>query len=90
MKAVGAKNSDILIIFVIEAGILGLVGGIIIAKGIVYSVAAIYDIDMLRASLDLRIVIGSLLFAFLIGIASGLLPSYQASKLKPVDALRYE
>ena len=97
MKAVGARNKDILTIFVIEAGILGLIGGIagvivgiIISKGIEYISRVMFGVDMLRASMSPWIIFGSLAFAFVVGVASGFLPSYQASKLKPVDALRYE
>ena len=97
MKAVGARNSDILLVFVIEAGILGLLGGflglivgIIVAKTIEYIAAVYIGSNMLRASLNPLLIIGSLAFAFLIGVVSGLAPSYQASKLKPVDTLRYE
>jgi putative ABC transport system permease protein len=97
MKAIGAKNSDILYIFVIEAGILGLLGGIlglifgiIIAKSIEYVSAVYIGSNIIRASLNPLLIIGSLAFAFLIGILSGLAPSYQASRLKPVDTLRYE
>jgi putative ABC transport system permease protein len=97
MKAIGAKNSDILLIFVIESGILGLVGGglgllvgIIIAKSIEYISAVLIGSDIIRASMNPYLLVGVLLFAFFIGIVSGLTPSYQASKLKPVDALRYE
>ncbi|MBT4135700.1 ABC transporter permease [archaeon] len=97
MKAVGARNEDILTIFVIESGILGLVGGgagvivgIGIAKGIEYGAKVVFGVDMLRASMNPWIIIGSLAFAFVVGVLSGFLPSYQASKLKPVDALRYE
>jgi putative ABC transport system permease protein len=97
MKAIGARNSDILLIFVIEAGILGLVGGglgllvgIGIAKSIEYISTVAIGSDIIRASLHPYLLIGVLLFAFFIGIISGLTPSYQASKLKPVDALRYE
>jgi len=97
MKAVGARNSDILLIFVIESGILGLLGGaggliagIIIAKIIEYVAAVYIGSNLLRASLNPLLIIGSLAFAFLIGVVSGLAPSYQASKLKPVDTLRYE
>ncbi len=97
MKAVGARNSDILLIFVIEAGILGLIGGLIgvglgilIAK-VIQFIATIYiGSDMLRASMNPILIIGCLIFACFMGIISGFLPSYQASKLKPVDALRYE
>jgi putative ABC transport system permease protein len=97
MKAIGARNSNILSIFVIEAGILGVIGGvsgviagIIVAKSIEYIAAVYFSASLLKASLNPIITIGSLIFAFLIGLFSGLAPAYQASKLKPVDALRYE
>jgi putative ABC transport system permease protein len=97
MKAVGAKNSDILLIFVIEAGILGLFGGIfgvlfgiLIAKSIAYISAVYLGSEILRASMRPLIIFGSLAFAFFVGVISGFLPSYQASKLNPADALRYE
>ncbi len=97
MKAIGAKNSDILIIFVIEAGVLGLIGGFVgigigalIAKSIEYVVQVYIGSDMLRASMSLIIILGCMSFSFFVGLISGVLPSYQASKAKPVDALRYE
>ncbi len=97
MKAIGAKNSDILLIFVIESGILGLFGGllgvgvgIIIAKSIEYVTAVYLGSNIIRASMNPLIIVGCLGFAFFIGLLSGVLPSYQASKLKPVDTLRYE
>ncbi len=97
MKAIGAKNSDILIIFLIESGILGLFGGllgvvvgILTAKSIEYVSAVYFGSNIIRASMSPLIIIGSLIFAFFIGLISGVLPSYQASRLKPVDALRYE
>ena len=97
MKAIGARNSDILYIFMIEAGLLGLVGGalgvlfgIIISKSIEYIAAVYLGSKMIQASMSLFLIIGSLFFAFVIGIVSGFAPSYQASRLKPVDTLRYE
>jgi len=96
MKAIGARNSDIMAIFLIESGLLGLTGGIfgillgyIIAKigeAILASVgyAAFYPV------FHWQLTVGCLLFAFIVGALAGLLPSRQASKLKPVDALRYE
>jgi putative ABC transport system permease protein len=97
MKAIGAKNSDILLIFVIESGVLGLVGGFLgllvgigIAKSVEYISAVLIGSDIIRASMHPYLLIGVLAFAFFIGVISGLTPSYQASKLKPVDALRYE
>tara|TARA_Y100000310_G_scaffold69026_1_gene64375 strand:+ start:3522 stop:4748 length:1227 start_codon:yes stop_codon:yes gene_type:complete len=97
MKAIGARNSDILLIFVIESGVLGLVGGLLgllagigIAKSIEYVSAVMIGSDIIRASMNPYLLIGVLGFAFFIGIVSGLTPSYQASKLRPVEALRHE
>ena len=64
--------------------------GIGIAKSIEYVSAVIIGSDIIRASMHPYLLIGTLVFAFFIGVVSGLTPSYQASKLKPVDALRYE
>jgi len=97
MKAIGARNSDILYIFLIESGLLGLVGGIfgiilgiVAGKGIEYYAASALGSNILRASFPWYLVLGALLFGFIIGSISGLLPAMQASRLKPVDALRYE
>lgn len=97
MKAVGAKNSDILILFLIESGMLGLIGGVIgIILGIGLSKTAEYiatnqlGTNLLQASIDPILIGGALAFSFLIGTISGVFPAMQASKLKPVDALRYE
>jgi len=97
MKAVGAKNSDILKIFVIESGLIGLMGGVIgviigIIIGKVIEFIAINQLGttLLKPAMPAWLILGSLIFAFLIGAVSGALPALQASKLKPVDALRYE
>ena len=96
MKAVGARNSDIMLIFLIESGLLGLVGGIIgviFGLGISKSVeiiAAISGNSILKASLSPTLIVGALAFSFIVGSLSGLMPAKQAAELKPVDALRYE
>jgi putative ABC transport system permease protein len=96
MKSIGAKNSDILTIFIIEAGTLGLFGGIIgLIAGIVVAksielFASLTGFGFFKISLSPTLIFGSLLFAFIVGVGSGFLPSLNASKLKPVDALRYE
>ena len=96
MKAVGAKNSDILSIFLIEAGLLGLVGGAIgialgvgLGKGVEYIASVALGTSFLKASFPSYLIGGALLFSFLIGTLSGVFPAMQASKLKPADALRY-
>jgi putative ABC transport system permease protein len=96
MKSIGAKNGYILFIFIAESGILGLIGGII---GVIlgYSISKLggfiatsYGLSLLSPVFPWWLTVGCLLFAFLVGSISGLLPALQASKLKPVDALRYE
>jgi putative ABC transport system permease protein len=97
MKAIGAKNSDILSLFLIESGTVGLVGGAIgcalgigIAKGAELIAAQMLDEALIQASITPELVFGALAFSFLIGSASGVLPARQASQLNPVDALAYE
>ena len=97
MKSIGAQNKDILIIFVIESGLLGLVGGAIgIALGIGLSKLVEFlafqflGTSLIKAFFPWYLIVGALLFSFLIGTVSGLLPAKQAASLKPVDALRYE
>lgn len=97
MKAIGAKNSDIMIIFVIESGLLGLVGGIIgilfgmfVGKIIEYITVNQLGTNLLKVVFPWYLIVGCLLFAFIIGSLSGLLPAKQGSKLKPADTLRYE
>jgi putative ABC transport system permease protein len=96
LKAVGARNSTITAIFLIESGVIGLVGGtggVILGLGLSKLIefstrnSSIY---FLRSSISLSLVIFGLAFSFLVGCLSGFLPARGASKLKPVDALRYE
>ncbi|MEE9525186.1 MAG: ABC transporter permease [Candidatus Woesearchaeota archaeon] len=96
MKSIGAKNKFILFVFVAESGILGLVGG---AIGVILgyliarlggAITASVGLSMIRPAFPAWLVIGCLVFAFLVGTLSGLFPAIQASKLNPVDALRYE
>jgi len=97
MKAVGARNSDIYEVFIIESGLIGLIGGTI---GVLIGVGASKLISifatkalgtsLFQAATPLYLILGCLLFAFLIGALAGSLPSWQASRLSPVEALRYE
>ncbi len=94
MKSVGARNRDVFILFFIEAGFLGMVGGsvgVLVGMGLAYGLAAAASSfvgGLLIVDIGWPLVIGSLLFSFVIGSVAGVLPAYQASKLKPVDALR--
>jgi len=95
MKAIGAKNKDILTIFLIESGLIGLVGGIL---GTVLGASLAVAVGpfsknagfTLHITIEPFVILLGLLFAFVVGIIAGVLPAWQASKLKPIDALRYE
>ena len=96
MKAIGARNKDIIMIFLFEAGVLGLAGGIIgtlIGAGIsklVEFIAMNVGYSILRVSISFWLIFGSILFSFLVGCLSGIVPAIRAAGLKPVEALRYE
>ena len=96
LKAIGAKNSTIIVIFLIESGIIGLIGGI---GGVILGLALSKLVEFstrnssiyfLKAVVSPSLIIFGLLFSFFIGCLSGFLPARGAAKLKPVDALRYE
>jgi len=95
MKALGAKNKDISLLFLIESGFLGFFGGVIgvtlgylISKGVELVAFQIYESLLIQAQFSLTLMIGMLLFGFGVGAASGVFPARQAANLKPVDALR--
>ncbi len=95
MKAIGARNEHVLFIFLFEAGIYGLIGGIIgtfigfgIAKAGEYMVRYGLHIELLKVQLNIVLIIGALLFSTIIGMMSGALPAKQAASLAPAEALR--
>jgi putative ABC transport system permease protein len=89
-KAVGAKRRDILGQFLVEAATLSMLGGIIgMALGIGITVAATRAMG-LPYVFSPAAVLGAFLFSAGVGIFFGLYPANQASKLDPVDALRFE
>ncbi|MEA1906808.1 MAG: ABC transporter permease [Euryarchaeota archaeon] len=100
MKALGARNKDILTIFLLNAFLIGLIGGIIgvilgyLLSGILPALMGGGGITGRVASAGSLVTIESVLLSLSvavgIGTLSGAIPAYQASKLKPVDALRYE
>jgi putative ABC transport system permease protein len=96
MKAIGATNSEIRDIFVIEAGLLGLIGGLagIFLGYLVASagggIASAAGFAALKPMFPWSLIIGCLIFSVSIGAVSGLFPAIQASKQRPVEALRYE
>jgi len=95
MKAVGAKNSAVLTIFLIESGIIGVIGGlggtllgIILAKSVeMYGQA--HPMFYISASVTPGLIIFGLVFSLFVGCLSGFFPARRAAKLRPVEALRH-
>jgi putative ABC transport system permease protein len=96
MKAVGASRWEIMLIFMIEAGLIGVVGGlagVLIGVGFAFSVqgvAALLGFSLLKIGIEWSVIAFALVFAFVIGMISGILPAYRAASLKAVEALRWE
>ncbi|WMW21403.1 ABC transporter permease [Methanolobus mangrovi] len=96
MKAIGAKNKDILMIFLFNSALVGFVGGVlgIVLSLVLTSLLPYLGISMMRSSMGSTIAPDLMLMgisiAVVIGVLSGIVPAYNASKMRPVDALRYE
>jgi putative ABC transport system permease protein len=88
--AVGARAGDILIQFLIEAVTLSIIGGTI---GIILGITFSYLVASARGMptvIPLLWVAAAFVSSALIGVFSGFYPAWKASKLDPIDALRYE
>ena len=97
MKAVGARDSQIMMIFLLESGLMGLTGGALgTGIGALLNVVTVFaakkalGTQVLEYGISWWLVLGALGFSFLVGSLAGLLPARAAAKLDPVEALRYE
>jgi putative ABC transport system permease protein len=96
MKAIGARNKDILLIFLFNAALIGLIGGILgvllgtILSGFLPVLVGASQLTRGGTLVTTSSVILALSVSTIVGIVAGIIPAYQGSKLKPVDALRYE
>ena len=89
-KAIGAKKGHILGQFLTEAAVLTSLGGIIgVVAGIILA-EVISKVSEMPVVISVPAAIIAVAFSMGIGIIFGLLPSYKAANLKPIDALRRE
>jgi ABC-type antimicrobial peptide transport system permease subunit len=90
LKAVGATKNDILMLFLIESAIIGFAGGLI---GLVLGYAllqVLVDLFGVPAFLRLRIIAFVFIFSIGTGVLAGIIPSWRAAKMDPVEALGYD
>jgi putative ABC transport system permease protein len=95
MKSIGATNNNIMMMFLVEAALIGFLGGFL---GIVFGSLLSFGVGeiaksqgflLLKIEIEWLLLIFSLSFAVIVGAISGYLPARQAAKLNAVDAINY-
>ncbi|MGB2591594.1 MAG: FtsX-like permease family protein [Candidatus Acidiferrum sp.] len=101
LKALGAADRDVKQLFFVEAGVMGLLGGVLgvifgwfIGRAVTWGTNFYLHRQNLPSahvfSVPLWLVCGAILFAVLVSLVAGLYPASRAARLNPVEALRYE
>jgi putative ABC transport system permease protein len=101
LKALGAADGDVKQLFFVEAGVMGLAGGVfgvllgwLIGQSLTFATNIYLKRQELPgvqiSSVPWWLIAGAIGFALLVSLIAGLYPASRAAKLNPVDALRYE
>ena len=101
LKALGAADRDVSQLFFVEAGVMGLLGGMcgaglgwLIGRAVTFGTNVYLHRQNLPSahvfSVPWWLVLGAVAFAIIVSLAAGLYPATRAARLNPVEALRYE
>jgi putative ABC transport system permease protein len=101
LKALGAADRDVKQLFFVEAGVMGLLGGIfgvgigwMIGKGVTWGTNIYLQRQNLPPahvfSVPWWLVLAAIAFAIVVSLMAGLYPASRAARLDPIEALRYE
>ncbi|RLM33425.1 ABC transporter permease [Haloarcula sp. Atlit-120R] len=90
MKAVGARNRDVMQVFLVEAALLGTIGSLLgVPLGLLvgYGATRYAEVTFSLAPLWMALAVG---VGVLVGVVAGLYPAWRAARVDPIDALRHE
>ncbi len=88
-KAIGAKKRAILSQFLLESSAICLTGGLL-GLIVAFLITLVIDANVMPAELSLGIAFTAILVSLITGVIAGIIPAIKASRLNPIDALRYE
>jgi putative ABC transport system permease protein len=95
MKAIGAKSKDVLSLFLLESSMVSLVGGVAgcllgwVVAIVISSAASMMSGMEIAAVVKPEVLLGGIAVALIVGVLSGFYPAMKASKMSPVEAVRY-